>query len=286
VESYPVLNVNQLSAMGRLHPGWSGTCQYFDGVDGDTPYSTIVLRAETNRLILSWHAKPAFEIALDHAGISISDANGACGNGACGKERENGEQAPLVNCLGSGAPMTTQTILLDRRPRHFGGYRTYFLCPGSNGLMSVAPQSDTAGSTVAGSTVAGSTVAGSVVVGGSVVDCGRRVTKLYLLGHQFLCRHCAGLVHASKYEPVWQRGFRRTIKLQRRRLAAAGIDAAHPEKPKDMPVDVYARMLDDMLQAELQAIEARSEWFQRLVARVGKPRAGRHKPGPQFTLDE
>ena len=83
----------------------------------------------------------------------------------------------------------TETIPLDHRPRHFGGLRAYFLCPGN-------------------------TVAG----------CGRRLTKLFLAHRYFLCRQCSRLVYASPYEAPWQRAFRRAHKL-RQRLAIGGIDA-------------------------------------------------------------
>jgi hypothetical protein len=57
----------------------------------------------------------------------------------------------------------------------------------------------------------------------------------------------------------------------------AGLDGV-PEKPDDMPVEVYARLLDEILQAETQAYQARADWTRRFVAWV----ADRTKP--EFTL--
>jgi hypothetical protein len=104
------------------------------------------------------------------------------------------------------------------------------------------------------------------------------VFKLYRPRGRFLCRHCSGLVYASKnYEEYpWQRAFRRAKKL-RQRLGITGRDV--PDKPKGMPVSVYARLLEAMLQAEIQATEAGTARLQQLVAWVENRRKLR------FTLD-
>jgi hypothetical protein len=59
----------------------------------------------------------------------------------------------------------SDTVPLERRPRHFGGYSFYFRCPGLRGT-----------------------------------GCGRRVLKLYLMHNEFRCRYCHQLVYciASK----------------------------------------------------------------------------------------
>jgi hypothetical protein len=93
------------------------------------------------------------------------------------------------------------------------------------------------------------------------------VIKLYLARRYFLCRHCGQIVYASPYEQPWQRAFRRANKA-RQRLDFAGV--AVPEKPKRMTVRTYARLLEEVLQAEIAADEAYTEWLQRFVARVGK----------------
>jgi hypothetical protein len=56
-----------------------------------------------------------------------------------------------------------------------------------------------------------------------------------------------------------------------------GLDGA-PEKPDAMPVDDYARLLDEILQAETQAYQARADWTRRFVAWI----VDRSKP--PFTL--
>jgi hypothetical protein len=111
---------------------------------------------------------------------------------------------------------------------------------------------------------------------GPGAGCGRRAFKLYLVRRRFLCRHCSGLVYASKSEQPWRQAFRRANKL-RQRLGVTGRGA--PEKPKDMPVSVYARLLDAMLRAEIQAAEASTARLQQLAAWA----EGRHKL--PFTLD-
>jgi hypothetical protein len=95
---------------------------------------------------------------------------------------------------------------------------------------------------------------------------------------QFRCRYCHQLVYASPYEQKpWQRAFRRANMLRQRLGGNAGLDEV-PEKPDAMPVEVYARLLDEILQAETQAYQARADWTRRFVARV----VDRSKP--EFTL--
>jgi hypothetical protein len=50
VEFYWMLDVNQLSKMGCLRPGWSGACQWTDG-------NSINLRAEAERLHLHYKVR-------------------------------------------------------------------------------------------------------------------------------------------------------------------------------------------------------------------------------------
>jgi hypothetical protein len=50
VESYCVIDANQLSRKGCLRPGWFGTCQWTDG----NKVASINVRAEANRLDLSY----------------------------------------------------------------------------------------------------------------------------------------------------------------------------------------------------------------------------------------
>ena len=135
-----------------------------------------------------------------------------------------------------------EIIPIVRVPCQLGGTRPYFLCPG---------------------------------VG--AVGCGRRVIKLYLSRRRFLCRQCSRPVYASPYEQPWQRAFRRANKLWQR-LDPAGIAAQVPEKPRAMPLATYKRLLEEALQAEMLADEARADWLRRLAAQI----ENRHKP--PFTL--
>ena len=50
VESYRMLDIDQLREMGCLRPGWSGACQWTDGIE----VASINLRTEVKRLHLSY----------------------------------------------------------------------------------------------------------------------------------------------------------------------------------------------------------------------------------------
>ena len=50
MESYRILDIDQLREMGCLRPGWSGACQWTDGIE----VASINLRAEVKRLHLSY----------------------------------------------------------------------------------------------------------------------------------------------------------------------------------------------------------------------------------------
>ena len=157
---------------------------------------------------------------------------------------------PSVAASSSGGEWEiTDIIPLERRPRYFGGFSYYFCCPGLRGAA------------------------------GTTASCGRRVLRLYLMHDHFRCKHCHRLVYASPYEQKpWQRAFRRARMLRQRLGSDTGPEGGAPEKPDDMPVEVYARLLDEILQAETQAYQARAEWTQRFVARIVE------RSKPPFTL--
>jgi hypothetical protein len=154
--------------------------------------------------------------------------------------------SPIAGLTNGEGGVVTEIIPIVRKPCRFGGERVYFRCPESS------------------------------------AGCGQRAYKLYLARHHFLCRHCSGLVYRTPYEPrstrSWQRAFRRANKLWQRLDPAAGIAAQVPEKPRAMPVATYKRLLEEALQAEMLADEARADWLRRFVAQI----ENRHKP--QFTL--
>jgi hypothetical protein len=103
---------------------------------------------------------------------------------------------------------------------------------------------------------------------GRGASCGRPVAKLYFLRGYFLCRHCHQLSYAAQFEKPWQRAFRRVRKL-RQRLA---------ETPVGRQAGTYERLLERVLQAELQADAAGTDQLLWL--------AGHRKPPKLlFTLD-
>jgi hypothetical protein len=106
--------------------------------------------------------------------------------------------------------------------------------------------------------------------------CGRRVFKLYFVRRHFLCRQCGQLVYASKYEQPWRQASRHAAKLRQRLGETAG---GVPGKPEDMPVPVYAQLLEAMLEAEIRATEAGTARLQQLAAWVESRRKR------LFTLD-
>jgi hypothetical protein len=114
----------------------------------------------------------------------------------------------------------------------FGGSRAYFICPG--------PRDGT--------------------------DCGRRISKVYLSGRYFLCRHCIKLAYASQFETSWKRALRRANKLKQR--LGVGFAEPFPDKPKGMWARTYGCLLDEILQAEILANEAQANRFKRLLAQV------------------
>jgi hypothetical protein len=128
----------------------------------------------------------------------------------------------------------TETVDIVRVPCRLGGTRPFFLCPG--------------------------------VVGGVV--CGRRVAKLYGPGRYFLCRHCYQLVYASQSASEVQRRRRRASKIWQRLGGEPGPLA--PPPPKGMPLDVYARLLEELLAAEALAEEACARLLERLLERIEK----------------
>jgi hypothetical protein len=129
-----------------------------------------------------------------------------------------------------------QTIPIAHLRCRFGGNRAYFICPGA----------------------------------GEGIDCGRRMMKLYLSRRYFLCRQCNQLTYASQFERPWQRALRRANKLKQR----LGIDVdaeSFPDKPEGMWTRTFDGLLNDILQAEILANEAKVNMLKRL-AQVKKER--------------
>jgi len=264
VDSCPALDVDYLAARGWLRPDGSGTFPLSLGNSSNSEVILLDLRAGAEWLSLSWR----------FAGRSSGEASG---------EREG----------------VTKIIGLARVPRHFGGTRPYFVCPGrprttranhaddADVEAAAAGASDAgAGGTDAGTTEAGTggTDAGTVDAGtvdaGTVdagntagVVCGRRVTKLYLTSGRFLCRHCGKLGYTSKHECApWQQAHRRANKLWRR------LGNARLGVPGGMLAPAHERLLEEALRAETQATEAGTARLLQLIERLERRRR------IQFTL--
>jgi hypothetical protein len=144
---------------------------------------------------------------------------------------EDAANEVLDRAWGGGWQDVTEVIPFVHLPCRFGGNRAFFICPG--------PQNE--------------------------IDCGRRVAKLFLSHRYFLCRHCNQLAYSSQFEQPWQRAVRKANKFKQRLGIDAGIAEPLPEKPKGMWVRTYACLLDEILQAEILANEARSNMFKRLA---------------------
>ena len=147
----------------------------------------------------------------------------------------------------------TEVVSIVRSPCWRGGSRAYFVCPGAG--------------------------AGC---------CGRHVWKLYLARYRFLCRQCSRLAYATRSEAPWQRALRRAARraarLRQRLGITARIDAPLPEKPSHMPDHVYARLLEELLQAEIRVDEYYTDRILRLARLPGLIERRRSRK-PLFTLE-
>ena len=98
--------------------------------------------------------------------------------------------------------------------------------------------------------------------------CGRRITKLHLSHRYFLCRHCNKLAYASQYEHQWQRALRKANKIKQRLGIYVGIGDPLLDKPKGMWIRTFDHLLNQMLQVEILANEAKANMFKRLLAQL------------------
>jgi hypothetical protein len=248
LESCPVLDIRHLLAQGCLQPGWVGTCSEVSG-SGEFA-SLIVLRAGVRQLYISWH--PVNSPSPD-SGPANSPANTPDSNSGSGPVSGLGSRSSGGS--GSSSASTPDSGPDERSDDEFAGraevisifHLTYPRC-GARHYYFLCPGA----------------------------GCGRRAFKLYLVRRRFLCRRCSGLVYASKTGQPWQHAFRRANRLrQRLGITAAGA----PDKPKEMRMRAYERLLDAALKAEIQATEAGTARLRRLIAWI----ENRHKP--PFTLD-
>src|SRR5271165_2605973 len=96
-----------------------------------------------------------------------------------------------------------QAVELVRTPCHYGGQRTWFLCP--------------------------------------AFGCGRRVGVLYS-GSIFACRHCHQLVYQSQREQWQDRALRRAQAIRMKLGGSGSMAEDFPEKPKKMHWRTYERL--------------------------------------------
>jgi hypothetical protein len=94
-------------------------------------------------------------------------------------------------------------VRLVRTPSHYGGERTWFLCPARG--------------------------------------CGRRVAILYG-GDIFACRHCHCLAYRSQREQGYQRALSHTQAIRVRLGGSGSIADPFPSKPKGMHWSTYQRL--------------------------------------------
>ena len=97
------------------------------------------------------------------------------------------------------------SVNLDKTPCHYGGHRTWFLCPARG--------------------------------------CGRRVAVLYG-GKVFACRKCHDLAYASQSEAGWDRALCKADKIRDALGWDAGVANGWGAKPKGMHWDTFYKLTD------------------------------------------
>lgn len=83
--------------------------------------------------------------------------------------------------------------------------------------------------------------------------CAGRVAKLYA-GERLACRNCAGLVYPSQNEDLYQRRIRRARKIRRRLGGQPRLVDPYPGKPKGMHWHTYNRLLQELEEAQIDAL--------------------------------
>jgi hypothetical protein len=121
----------------------------------------------------------------------------------------------------------TEYVLLSRTACNYGGYRSWFICPG--------------------------------VING--VPCQRRVAKLYAAGKYFLCRHCYNLAYQSQRESKPDRSLRKAQNIRMRLGGTGNISERFPFKPKWMHYNTYDRLRLRAENAEGHYLRKLDEWL-------------------------
>jgi hypothetical protein len=134
---------------------------------------------------------------------------------------------PAINAEGLQYDVR-QTICLVRVPCNFGGNRVYFRCVSKKN----GPR------------------------------CQKLVTKLFRVGLYFHCRHCERLSYESQSKDVWERAYRRTVKIRMRLGAEPGSF-----KPKGMHWRTFEKLKDELFKAEAKREERFALFEARFSAR-------------------
>lgn len=108
------------------------------------------------------------------------------------------------------------TVPVEWTACNFGGERPWFVCPGG--------------------------FEGRV--------CNRRVAKLYLRSHLFLCRHCHGLTYVSRQTGKNDQALRKCRKIRQQLGGSADMTTPFPPKPKGMHHQTYLKLLWEHDRAE------------------------------------
>lgn len=124
------------------------------------------------------------------------------------------------------------SIWLERTPCHLGGERVWFRCPGRG--------------------------------------CGRRVAKLYSVGHYYVCRHCGKLAYECQNEDAVSRAKSRADKIRRKINPTSSPAGAFPRKPKGMHQRTYERLAHAAFSADHKAAMVWESLLEAMEARLLK----------------
>jgi hypothetical protein len=116
-----------------------------------------------------------------------------------------------------------EVVELERTLCHYGGTRTWFLCP----------------------------------------SCNRRTAKLYLRRERFLCRLCHGLRYRSQLWGGIDRPRLSAQRIRGKLGGPIGIAFPFPFKPKGMHWRTYERMKAKCQRYEMRSFAGLSAWLER-----------------------
>ena len=165
VDSQITLDIRYLKKQGILSNGGNGSLAWASSRDKNTVLCSIAYRIEKSAIRL-FYSLPA-----------------------------NDEAEPVS---------VERLILFDYTPCHYGGQRTWFICPSSN--------------------------------------CQRRVISLHSRWGYFLCRHCCHLNYQSQHEGYVDRQLSKSHAICERLGVKAGESLAFADKPKGMHWKTYNKL--------------------------------------------